>query len=211
MTTLMLVPGSQRLESFNGRLLRYLGASLEGRCKLDLLEPHQVDLPIFDQDLETDAGVIGRVAVIHKRIKASHGIMVASPEYNGQLTPYLKNIVDWVSRLAHIDSRFCNPFQDHPLLLCSASTGWSGGTAAIPHARALFDYVGCLVVDEAISVPYADQAWVGETYLFDPFFEAQIDEATEQILRRAQEFEQAQSSLPEKPEYRQGKFAWHTF
>jgi hypothetical protein len=45
-------------------------------------------------------------------------------------------IVAWVSRLAHVDGRFDNPFCDHPLLLCSASTGRSGGAIAMPHARA---------------------------------------------------------------------------
>jgi chromate reductase len=197
MTTLMLVPGSQRRDSFNGRLLSYLSASLQGSCKLDLLEPHQVDLPIFDQDLETDEALLYRVSSIHKRFEASHGIMVACPEYNGQLTPYLKNIVDWVSRLAHIDSRFDNLFENRPVLLCSASTGRSGGTMAIPHARALFGYVGCIVVDEAISVPHADQAWTGQTYCFDPFFDAEIDDAADQILQRALAFELAQSSLTE--------------
>jgi chromate reductase len=195
MTTLMLVPGSQRRDSLNARLLGYLSASLQESCKLDLLEPHEVDLPIFDQDLETDEVLLHRVAAIHKRFEASHGIIVACPEYNGQLTPYLKNIVDWVSRLAHIDRCFDNPFENHPVLLCSASTGRSGGSMAIPHARALFSYMGCKVVDEVVSVPYADQAWTGQTYCFDPFFDVEIDAAADQILQKALAFELAQSSL----------------
>ena len=195
MTTLLLVPGSQRHESFNARLLRYLGRSLEGRCELDMLEPHQVDLPIFDQDLESNAAVSNRIAMIHRRFLASDGIIVASPEYNGQPTPYLKNIIDWVSRLAHIDSRFDNPFRDRPLLLCSASTGWSGGSVAMPHARALFEYVGCRVIADAISVPHADQAWTGDTYMFDPFFDAEIDATAGQVLQLAQAFSRPRHEL----------------
>jgi len=197
MTTLLLLSGSQRRESFNARLLRYLGRSLEGRCELDMLEPSQVDLPIFDQDLESDGAVGNHVVMIHRRFQASDGIIVASPEYSGQCTPYLKNIIDWVSRLAHIDSRFDNPFRDRPLLLCSASTGWSGGSVATPHARALFEYVGCRVMDNEICVPHADQAWTGNTYMFDPFFDADIDAATDQVLQQAQAFSQIRNELTE--------------
>jgi chromate reductase len=192
-TTLMFVSGSQRRDSLNTRLLRHLAQRLAGRCVIDALESHQVDLPLFDQDLETNPAVINRVTDLHRRFKASDGIVVASPEYNGQITPYLKNIIDWVSRLAHIDSRFDNPFYERPLLLCSASTGWTGGAVAMPHARALFGYVGCLVVGEAVCIPYADQAWTEGGYLFDPFIDTQIDVSTDRVLHLANTLADARS------------------
>jgi NAD(P)H-dependent FMN reductase len=156
---------------------------LKGRCRIDILEPADVDLPLFNQELEDKPEVIDRIAALHQRFKASDGIVVACPEYNGQLTPYLMNIVDWVSRLPHIDCRFDNPFCDRPLLLCSASTGRSGGAIAMPHARALFGYVGCLIIGDSICVSYADQAWTGNGYVFDPFFDEQIDGTTDRFLQ----------------------------
>jgi chromate reductase len=188
MTRLMFVSGSQRRESLNTRLLKDVAQRLEGRCGIDMLEPAQADLPLFNQDLEDTPWVIDRVAALHRRFKTSDGIVVASPEYNGQLTPYLMNIVDWVSRLAHVDSRFDNPFYDHPLLLCGASTGRSGGAVAMPHARALFGYVGCLISNDSICVPYADQAWTGGEYVFDPFFDEQIAVTTDRFLQLVQTF-----------------------
>jgi chromate reductase len=186
MTTLLFVSGSQRQGSLNSRLLRNVAQRLEGRCRVDMLESAEIDLPLFNQELEDTPAVIGRVAALHQRFKASDGIVVASPEYNGQLTPYLMNIVAWVSRLAHVDSRFDNPFYGHPLMLCSASTGQSGGALAMPHARALFDYVGCLITSDSICVPYADQAWTGNGYAFDPFFDEQIDATTDSFLQLVQ-------------------------
>ena len=191
MTTLLMVSGSQRRDSFNTRLLRHLGYSLEGHCKLDFLDPREVNLPMFDQDLELDPAVIHCIAELHQRFKASQGFIVASPEYNGQLTPYLKNIIDWVSRLAHINNCFENPFIDRPVLLCSASTGSSGGSVAIPQARALFGYVGGIVIGDTLCVPYADQAWIDDSYYFDPFFETRIDAATTRIVRLAQALTQS--------------------
>ena len=47
-TVVLLVPGSLRAESFNLRLLREMARRLEGRCRIDLLNPREVDLPLFD-------------------------------------------------------------------------------------------------------------------------------------------------------------------
>ena len=185
---LLLIPGSQRQASFNARLLGDFARRLAGRCDIDWLAPDQVDLPLFNQDLEADPDVVARVAALHARFAASQGLVVASPEYNGQLTPYLKNLVDWVSRLAWIDSGFGNPFIDRPLLLCSASTGGSGGALAIPHARALFGYVGAVVIGDTVCLRRADQAWTGDGYAFGPEADAQIDGALRRVLRLATAF-----------------------
>lgn len=186
MTNLLFLSGSQRRGSWNYRLLTNVAQRLEGRCRIDIVESAEVDLPLFNQELEDTPAVVDRVGALHHRIVASDGIVVASPEYNGQLTPYLTNVVAWVSRLSYIDSRFDNPFLDQPLLLCSASTGRSGGAMAMPHARALFGYVGCRVVDDSVCVPYADQAWTNEGYVFDPFFDGQIDATTDTFLQLVQ-------------------------
>ena len=189
--TLLLVPGSQRVESYNARLLKHLSVRLRGCCTVDLLAPEHVDLPLFNQDLETDPDVLRRVAAVHRRFAASHGVIVATPEYNGQLPPYLKNLVDWVSRLAYIEAGRTNPFVDRPVLLCSASTGWSGGALAIPPARALFGYVGCVVIGDTIGIPHASHAWTGDGFAFDEVVDEQINAALTRIIRLATDFAHA--------------------
>lgn len=134
-------------------------------------------LPIFDQDLEGAAPVLDRVIALHERFKAADGIIVASPEYNGHVSPYLKNTIDWVSRLARIDARYAtdNPFRLKPLLLASASTGWTGGVLGLQNARAIFSYLGCLVSAEQICVSNADH-WVSEgEFRFEPPFADYIE------------------------------------
>ena len=185
---LLLIPGSQRTESFNARLLDDFALRLEGLCEVDLLRPGQVDLPLFNQDLESSPEIVARVAAVHRRMARCHGLIVASPEYNGQLTPYLKNLVDWVSRLARIDAACGNAFVDRPTLLCSASTGGSGGALAIPHARALFGYVGCVVIGDTVCIPHAGRAWTGDGYAFGPDVDEQIGAALQRVLRLASSF-----------------------
>ena len=190
MTTILLLAGSQRRDSLNKRLVHYLAPQLATHCVIDIVDPTDVHLPLFNQDLETNSSVIRHVEALHRRFSAGDGIVVSCPEYNGQLTPYLKNIVDWVSRLPYIDRRHANAFEDHPVLLCSASTGWSGGAVAIPHARALFGYIGCVVMGDTINIPYADQAWNGYEYNFDPLFDDRIAGSLGRLLSLSQTYAQ---------------------
>ena len=170
----LCVSGSLRRNSHNGHLLDHLAGYLPQTCRREVLLPKDAELPLFNEDIEGDARMREKVAHLHRRFSSCRALIVATPEYNGQMTAYLKNMIDWVSRLAYIDPKFTNPFIDKPLLLCSASTGSSGGMAGIAPARALFGYVGALVLGGAVCVPYADQKWSEFGYMFDDSFEGYI-------------------------------------
>ena len=158
MTRLLLFCGSQRRASLNARLLDEVARLVPDGVTLDMLPPNAVDLPLFDQDREEDPTVRGRLAILHARFAAADALILASPEYNGLMTPYLKNLIDWVSRLPRLDGA-ANAFLDKPVLLCSATPGWSGGGVAIPALRTLFGHVGAIPFGETICLPYAAQAW----------------------------------------------------
>jgi len=188
MNQILLLSGSQRQESFNARLLDHIAGHIENTCVFLTAEPFAKSLPLFNQDLENMPDVRAKVAELHQVFMACDGIVVASPEYNGQLTPYLKNMIDWVSRLAYIDSAFENPFVDKPVLLCSASTGSSGGTMGIPSARALFGYVGAIVFGETLSLPFAHQAWTEAGYFFEDEFESRINNLSHRFAEHSKRF-----------------------
>jgi chromate reductase len=174
---LLLFPASLRQQSHQRRLIDHFAALLRGTCHIDILTADQVDLPLFNQDLEGDAAVLDRVISLHARWRAADGFIVASPEYNAHVSPYLKNTVDWISRLARIDARYAeiNPFGGKPLLLASASTGWTGGVLGLRDARSLFSYVGCLVSPEEICVSHADHWAADGPFRFEPPFTGFIE------------------------------------
>jgi chromate reductase len=100
------------------------------------------------------------------------------------VSPYLKNTVDWVSRLARIDARYAadSPFRGKPLLLASASTGWTGGILGLQDARTIFSYLGCLVSAEQICVSDADR-WAAEgQFRFETAFAEYIERALATFL-----------------------------
>jgi NAD(P)H-dependent FMN reductase len=169
MTRILLVCGSQRGASLNARLLTALASALPNGIVADRLQPSEVDLPLFDADREDDPAIMAKVRTLHARFLAADALIVAGPEYNGLMTPYLKNLVDWVSRLPWRDPAMVNAFADKPVLLAAASPGWSGGAVAVPPTRALFGYCGAVVFGEAITLPYADRAILPDGTL-DPAF-----------------------------------------
>jgi len=171
MKKILFLSGSQRRDSHNQRLLKNLAKRLEHILSVDTVEQGQINLPLFDQDLENNPVLRLQVKNLHSRISACDAMIVACPEYNGLITPYLKNTIDWVSRLQYIDESCSNAFIDKPVLLVSASTGWSGGAVGLPSARTLFGYIGCHVLGGAISIPNIQQYLIGSELNFDQNYE----------------------------------------
>ena len=159
---LLLICGSQRAGSLNARLLTEIGALAPPACQRDHVMPENVALPLFDAALEADPAIRAHLAALHARIAAADALVVACPEYNGLMTPYLKNLVDWVSRWPRMAPDAADAFLDTPVLLASASPGWSGGALGLLSLRTLFGHVGAVTFGETIALPYADRAWDGD-------------------------------------------------
>ena len=162
MTRLLLICGSQRRISLNARLLDEVASYVPAPIQCDRLRDVEVALPLFNQDLEDEPALRDKLACLHSRFAQADGLIIASPEYNGTITPYLKNLIDWISRLPHIAPGTPNAFLDKPVLLCSATPGWSGGGVGIPALRALLGYVGAISFGETINLPYGTEAWDAE-------------------------------------------------
>ncbi len=182
MSTLIFFSGSRRKESYNTRLLEYLADGLEMDFNLEWLEPSEVNWPIFDQELEAERVVFSQVLALHARLLRCDGLIVSSPEYNSLPTPYLKNIVDWVSRIPRVVPGAENPFVDMPIQLCSASTGWSGGALGLIPARSMFAYLGGQVQGDTICIPHAAEAWTELGYAFSERQEIKITDTLRRFL-----------------------------
>lgn len=182
---LLFFPASLRRQSHQRRLLDHFAASLSGSCEIDMLIPEDVNLPLFNQDLEQSEPVLSEVMALQAKFKASNGLVVSSPEYNGHVSPYLKNTIDWVSRLPRINSRYAadDPFRGKPVLLASASTGWTGGLLGLQSARSVFSYLGCLVAADQICVSDAEQWVANDRFCFEDAFTEHIRKTLAVFLR----------------------------
>lgn len=159
MSRFLLICGSQRTGSLNARLLSDLARYVPAGHEVDRFTPGEIKLPLFDAALEQGSALRAHLVNLHARFRAADAFLIASPEYNASMSPFLKNLLDWISRLPWLDPTAPNAFLDKPALLCSATPGWSGGALGLVPLRAVLAYLGAVPFGEAITLPHAAQAW----------------------------------------------------
>lgn len=127
-----ILVGSLRRESFNRRLA-------EGLVKLasDDVEfswPSLGDLPLYNQD--DDGSPSAQVTRLKGEIKAAHGVLFVTPEYNRSIPGVLKNAIDHASR-PYGQSAWAGK----PAGVIGASVGAIGTALAQQHLRNILAYL----------------------------------------------------------------------
>lgn len=165
---ILALSGSQRAASFNALLVRAAarGAAAEG-AEITFLDWRDYAMPLYDPDLERTEGVPDPVLRFKALLKAHQGLLIASPEYNGSLTPLLKNAIDWATRpLAGDPPMVC--FKHKVIGLLSTSPGVFGGNTGLVHLRAILSRLGSFVLPEQYPVGEAGKLFDGQGELVDP-------------------------------------------
>jgi chromate reductase len=134
---LLLLSGSLRKESYN-RMLLALAAGAFGPAQVT---EGNLDLPLYDGDLEEAEGVPLAVQTLAAQIKDADAVVIGAPEYNKGITGVLKNALDWISRVPG------GAFADKPTVVISASAGRTGGETA------QFMTLSCLTQHQARLIP----------------------------------------------------------
>ncbi|WP_306151836.1 NADPH-dependent FMN reductase [Roseovarius sp. MMSF_3281] len=114
---LLTISGSLRKGSFNRMLL---AEAVKAFGEADVTSA-DLNLPLYDGDLEDANGVPQSVQTLAEQIKNADALVLSSPEYNKGITGVLKNALDWVSRVGGM------PFKGKPTAVMSANAGRTGG------------------------------------------------------------------------------------
>lgn len=94
--SLVTISGSLRTGSFNTALLDNIPDLAPSGLTFRRLEIRH--LPVYDGDLEVEDMPPDAVRALQREIRASDGIIIATPEYNHGMPGGLKNAIDWLSR-----------------------------------------------------------------------------------------------------------------
>lgn len=161
MTTakILAFAGSARQDSINKKLVKIAasGATAAG-AEVTVLDFHDLPLPLYDGDVEAAEGLPENVLKLKTIMQAHQGFLIACPEYNGSITPLLKNAIDWASRPAPGEASLAC-FKDKVAVLMSASPGGMGGLRGLVHVRAILGNIGMLVLPDQKAIPGAYQAF----------------------------------------------------
>jgi chromate reductase len=134
-------------------------------------EEADLRLPLYDEDLETTAGLPEAVRRLAGQVAAADAVVIATPEYNKAMSGVLKNALDWVSLVRGA------PFRDKPVAIVSAADGRAGGERAQFSLRlALVGFRPRLLTGPEVMVARSRGAFGADGRLTDPKTEAKVAE-----------------------------------
>ncbi len=146
--------GSARRESLNRKLLAEVAAAVRAAGgETTLVDLNDYVLPLYHGDLEDASGLPDNAVRLIALLRGHDALLIASPAYKSQLTPLLKNTIDWCTRADD------DPFVGKAAAVVSASPGAFGGIRSMTAARALLTHLGCHVIPAQCILPNAHKAF----------------------------------------------------
>jgi len=151
--------GSLRKDSLNKKLVKLaMAQAAAAGAQTTFLDLKELDLPIYDGDLEQASGLPPGAKKLKELMKAHHAFLIAAPEYNSAISGALKNAIDWASR----------PDGDEKPLICfagkvagimAASPGAYGGIRGLPTVRSILENIGVFVIPDQLALSKAHEAF----------------------------------------------------
>lgn len=166
---LLCLSGSVRAGSFNRKLARAAGAvATAAGAQVTLLEPRDYVMPLYDGDLEASDGPPSQAAALKALFQSHHAIFISSPEYNASVSPFLKNTLDWVSRVKADGEEPLAAYKNRVFAVGAASPGGNGGMRGLIALRQVLELgLGAFVIPDQIALPGAMQAFNDDGSLKD--------------------------------------------
>ncbi|MEO9966310.1 MAG: NAD(P)H-dependent oxidoreductase [Reichenbachiella sp.] len=132
MKKIIAFAGSNSSTSINQQVVKY-AATLFTNTEVEVIDLREYDAPIYSADIEK-AGIPQAIQDFVQKLAEADAYIMASPEHNGSLSAFFKNILDWASR---VEGKFVG---GKPVLLLSTSGGKRGGASALEDLRIKMKY-----------------------------------------------------------------------
>ena len=133
--------GSIRVDSTNSKLAKAIGEKLSSAgVDVNNIDLADYVLELFNEDSEAANGEPKPAVELAGLFAEADIIFIASPEYNGSLSPLLKNTLDWISR------QKVGPYKHATFGVGAASPGKMGGIGGLGHLREILGKLGALIV-----------------------------------------------------------------
>ncbi|MCE8025663.1 NADPH-dependent FMN reductase [Billgrantia aerodenitrificans] len=172
---ILVFAGSAREHSFNKRLARLAAERVKHVGGLaTFIDLRDYPMPLYDGDLESREGLPANARSLQALLAEHQGLLLASPEYNGFITPLMKNTLDWMSRSDGENSGLAL-FAERVAAVVSASPGAFGGMRSLALLRQLLGNLGVTVLPNPLAIPRAGQAFSEAGELVDESQRQRLD------------------------------------
>jgi chromate reductase len=150
--------GSLRAASYNQQAAAMVAAAArEAGAEVTLIALRDYPLPLFDQDLETSAGMPQNAGKLKELFLGHDGLIIASPEYNSTISAALKNAIDWVSRATAKDEAPLVALAGKTAAILAASPGGYGGSRGLAQLRPFLENIRITVIEPQVTIPKAHE------------------------------------------------------
>jgi len=133
-------------------------------------------MPLFNADDEAKNGAPAAAVALSELFAEADAIFIASPEYNGSITPLLKNTLDWISRQKN------SPYKRATFGLGAASPGKLSGVMGLAHTQDILGKLGALIAPTTLAVGFASQAFNTDGMLKDEVAANRADQLADQLM-----------------------------
>jgi chromate reductase len=140
-----VIVGSNRRESINRKLAQALGRL--ARNKLDFIPVRIDDLPMYNQDLESD--LPATVSRFKGEVEAADAVLFVTPEHSRSIPAVLKNAIDWGARPWGKTS-----WPGKPGAVTGTSTGSIGTAIAQQHLHSVLSNQGLILLGGEAYITY---------------------------------------------------------
>ena len=152
----LAVCGSRRAGSYNQKLV---DASKEILANLGVEVSTlglAIDaLPVFSPDILLTEKTGSIVNNIQNQIAASSGLLICSPQYNGSIPPFLKNIIDWTA--PHVmEENSTSVFDKKIVCLMGAARNAATSLGGLAHLSSVFGHLGAIIVPQYYSMSHVE-------------------------------------------------------
>lgn len=119
-TKIIAFAASNSQRSINKQLLNFAVEQLV-TAEVEVIDLSSFTTPIYSPAIEAQLGIPKSIKALHRKFAEAGAFLIASPEHNGLMPAFFKNIIDWLSR---IDTQV---FNSRPVALISTSISARGG------------------------------------------------------------------------------------
>lgn len=165
------IGGSLRSQSFTYRILNLALKKVERQgVQIELIDLRDLKLPfcIGESSYPDDPDV----KVLRDRIQSSPGLIIATPEYHGNISGVLKNALDLLEE-EHIIGKVVGLI---------AVVGGMHSTNALNTLRLICRQLHCWVLPEQLVIPYSDESFNDKGELKDPLLETKLEKMVEHLV-----------------------------
>jgi NAD(P)H-dependent FMN reductase len=160
--------GSTSKHSINKSLVTYV-SQLFKKDDINLIDLNDLDIPLFNVDIEEAHGMPEDVTRLSNLIKEADLVILSLAEHNGAYSAAFKNVFDWLSR---VDGT--NGWHHSRILLMATSPGGRGGKSVLELARDRFPRNDGNVI-ATFSLPSFEQNFDLQKGITNPEFKKEIE------------------------------------